>query len=600
MPRIIYLGLQAFANTPQRLLPSAQNPLVCEALQETSLQEADVITLPQLDNADANHIGHWLNQSLDNQMFVAWPQPQPWLAACLAAGSGAEETLVAWQQQAKRLLALFRSARRQVRLVGYVPGCTLETIDAPEMAEPVAPVYQLAAAQLVSQHSDFLETRDYLTASSTENQTLPQDTQELVNHVLEHHRQYHQRLQNAASERDNQQQTIARLQGELGGAKDEYAHCLEQLHSVQKALEERTHQQSQLQQHLEQEQAKLAKTLNLVQQTNAERDHQGQEMARLKGELSAAYDEQALLLQQLQDVKQSIAERPSKEQVKELEDKNTLLLSQLHGVQTSLEKTLNDKQQASEKYQSDVNQHLKTIKTLQAECDTSSKTQQTLKKEKEALKKALETQQKEQQPILQTLQEAQTENVRLLETLHQVQQAYEMLEQQQEALIKHKEANVSQPKELGNTRQLQMLLENTQHNIQHLERLVQWLRVHAQRHAAAAYREIRSYKKTLSKQAAMLEASQFFDADWYCEQYPDVAQSGIRPAEHFIKFGAIDGRDPSPLFNTGFYLTHYEDVAASGQHPLLHYLRHGITEQREIRPAQYHLPAPKSPEEGKQ
>ena len=126
---------------------------------------------------------------------------------------------------------------------------------------------------------------------------------------------------------------------------------------------------------------------------------------------------------------------------------------------------------------------------------------------------------------------------------------------------------------------------------------MQWLRVHAQRHAAAAYREIRSYKKTLPKQAAMLEASRFFDADWYREQYPDVAQAGLKPAEHFIKFGAIDGRDPGPLFSTDFYLTYYEDVAASGLHPLLHYLRHGVMEQRETRPEQRHLPARQTPAE---
>lgn len=41
-----------------------------------------------------------------------------------------------------------------------------------------------------------------------------------------------------------------------------------------------------------------------------------------------------------------------------------------------------------------------------------------------------------------------------------------------------------------------------------------------------------------------LRTSGQFDADWYLEQYPDVALSGMDPAEHFLWIGAKLGRSP--------------------------------------------------------
>nr|WP_172421226.1 hypothetical protein [Halomonas hydrothermalis] len=216
--------------------------------------------------------------------------------------------------------------------------------------------------------------------------------------------------------------------------------------------------------------------------------------------------------------------------------------------------------------------------------------------------------------IIQHKVKLEKENAVLLQQLHDTQEAYETLYTERKSLSNqlltactkskqklekstHDQLRLHQQLE-KRQKELNILRADTQRHISHLESLVQWLRVHAQRHAAVAYRDSRSYKKELPKQLAMLEATPFFDADWYLAQYPDVAKSGIKPAEHFIKFGAIDGRHPSSQFSTDFYLTHYKDVAASGQHPLLHYLRHGIAEQRKTQPPQHHLPAPKKPTEG--
>lgn len=71
-----------------------------------------------------------------------------------------------------------------------------------------------------------------------------------------------------------------------------------------------------------------------------------------------------------------------------------------------------------------------------------------------------------------------------------------------------------------------------------------------------------------------------FDRDWYLNTYPDVLASGIDPIRHYEKYGAAEGRDPSPDFNTRWYLENYPDVAAAGINPLRHYILYGRAEGR--------------------
>ncbi|WP_395666506.1 glycosyltransferase [Methylocella sp.] len=79
---------------------------------------------------------------------------------------------------------------------------------------------------------------------------------------------------------------------------------------------------------------------------------------------------------------------------------------------------------------------------------------------------------------------------------------------------------------------------------------------------------------------ARVETSELFDAVWYLKHYPDVKASGLRPAEHYIRYGARLLRDPGPEFHTRFYLRTYEDVAQAGMNPLLHFIKHGRLEGR--------------------
>ncbi|WP_019936143.1 hypothetical protein [Oceanimonas smirnovii] len=82
----------------------------------------------------------------------------------------------------------------------------------------------------------------------------------------------------------------------------------------------------------------------------------------------------------------------------------------------------------------------------------------------------------------------------------------------------------------------------------------------------------------------LVQQSALFNASWYLEQYPDVAAANIHPAEHYVHFGGMEGRDPGPEFNSSFYLQQNEDVRQNNMNPLVHYLLFGQHEHRAIKP----------------
>jgi GT2 family glycosyltransferase len=93
-----------------------------------------------------------------------------------------------------------------------------------------------------------------------------------------------------------------------------------------------------------------------------------------------------------------------------------------------------------------------------------------------------------------------------------------------------------------------------------------------------------------------------FDREFYLRQYPDVAEAGADPLEHFLRHGRAEGRGSSRIttsragrvgallryakarvllgFDREFYVIQYPDVAEAGADPLDHYLRYGRQEGR--------------------
>ena len=86
----------------------------------------------------------------------------------------------------------------------------------------------------------------------------------------------------------------------------------------------------------------------------------------------------------------------------------------------------------------------------------------------------------------------------------------------------------------------------------------------------------------LQQMKEMLDASVYFDSDWYLAQDPELRASGMDPYEHYLRAGNYEGRNPGPDFNTMAYYLAYPDVAESRGPALLHYEAAGRSEGRII------------------
>ncbi len=91
-------------------------------------------------------------------------------------------------------------------------------------------------------------------------------------------------------------------------------------------------------------------------------------------------------------------------------------------------------------------------------------------------------------------------------------------------------------------------------------------------------------KKALKKQTELIKRSGIFNEGWYLKTYPDVAETGVDPIQHYLEHGAAELRNPSPEFNTSWYLSKHPDVAEKNVNPVLHYFMFGKKEGRKTRP----------------
>jgi len=71
-----------------------------------------------------------------------------------------------------------------------------------------------------------------------------------------------------------------------------------------------------------------------------------------------------------------------------------------------------------------------------------------------------------------------------------------------------------------------------------------------------------------------------FDTRYYLANNRDVAETGMNPLDHYLRFGWREGRKPNEWFDPQAYLTANQDVLKADIEPLLHYLEHGRREGR--------------------
>ena len=98
---------------------------------------------------------------------------------------------------------------------------------------------------------------------------------------------------------------------------------------------------------------------------------------------------------------------------------------------------------------------------------------------------------------------------------------------------------------------------------------------------AAAKNALRAELK-LARYARTVRKSEFFDAEWYLKNNPDVRAAGFDPARHYVQFGVASNRNPSPYFVNEEYFSLHNDVRASGMNPLVHYEMYGKREGRAV------------------
>lgn len=74
---------------------------------------------------------------------------------------------------------------------------------------------------------------------------------------------------------------------------------------------------------------------------------------------------------------------------------------------------------------------------------------------------------------------------------------------------------------------------------------------------------------------ALLNASDFFDAQWYVRTYLRGV-SGVLPVRHYLEKGHAEGLAPHPLFHAGWYRDRFMTGAAAREElPFLHFIRTG-------------------------
>ena len=80
----------------------------------------------------------------------------------------------------------------------------------------------------------------------------------------------------------------------------------------------------------------------------------------------------------------------------------------------------------------------------------------------------------------------------------------------------------------------------------------------------------------LAGDIALLESTPLFDKTWYFSKYPEATRLGISAAEHYLRHGALEMRQPSIYFDPQYYLVEQSpELQGTGLNPLIHFLRTG-------------------------
>jgi hypothetical protein len=73
----------------------------------------------------------------------------------------------------------------------------------------------------------------------------------------------------------------------------------------------------------------------------------------------------------------------------------------------------------------------------------------------------------------------------------------------------------------------------------------------------------------LADEVAAVARHPLFDAAWYQSSYPDTQGTALSAAEHFLRHGFYEGRDPGPRLRLLDWFAAHPQVLAARKNPLL-------------------------------
>src|SRR5262245_11039578 len=79
----------------------------------------------------------------------------------------------------------------------------------------------------------------------------------------------------------------------------------------------------------------------------------------------------------------------------------------------------------------------------------------------------------------------------------------------------------------------------------------------------------RPSRQEIADALKLIEQSGLFDAKFYEDSYPDVAEASVNLLQHFFFFGFREGRKPNQVFDPQWYRDAYKDVRDFEIQPLL-------------------------------
>lgn len=367
---------------------------------------------------------------------------------------------------------------------------------------------------------------------------------------------YQQAEKQTAQRESEQANKLQLMQEQQQSLNDEYLLMLEQLHGVQEELEQHHLKERTRQAQLQQAEQRGSELENLLQKRVAELQQAEQRVSELEKSLRKRANE-------LQQTKKRASEHEKASQKRQAD----LQHAEQRGneLEQTLQKRANELQQTKKR----AAEHEKSLRKKQAEHQATRLRYQQV--EKQAAQREAEQGLKLQEMHDQQ-QSLNKEKGLMLEQLHRVR----------EELKRFTFDSLTLNRELSRYRHEKQSLAQ---ELASYQAIAEWLRACAAKSVDEATKSNSGAIKRLARHKQLLETSQLFDAQWYQAQYPDVASNSMDAAEHYLKYGAQERRNPSPHFDTRHYITSYPDVVAAGFNPLVHFIEFGEAEKRQPKPA---------------